>query len=45
MFRHGDRMPHTNAGEGYVNNPNAENDYFPIGQGGLTNVMYKYYNI
>ncbi|XP_033229017.1 venom acid phosphatase Acph-1-like [Belonocnema kinseyi] len=37
VFRHGDRMPHTSAGEGYVNNPNAENNYFPIGQGGLTN--------
>ena len=31
-------MPYTDDGEGYANNPNAENNYFPMGQGGLTNV-------
>ncbi|XP_051154414.1 venom acid phosphatase Acph-1-like isoform X2 [Leptopilina boulardi] len=30
-------MPYTDAGEGYKDNPNVENNYFPIGQSGLTN--------
>ena len=34
-------MPQTDKGEGYVNNSNAENNYYPVGQGGLTNVMNK----
>ncbi|XP_043476904.1 venom acid phosphatase Acph-1-like [Leptopilina heterotoma] len=37
VFRNGERMPYTDAGEGYKNNPNVENNYFPMGQSGLTN--------
>lgn len=37
IFRNGERMPHTDDGEGYKNNPNVETDYFPMGQSGLTN--------
>ena len=40
MFRHGDRAPDFEIGEGFPNDPNINNTFFPMRSGGMTNVSH-----